>query len=293
MEYCMHDERWPSYYQRRFLEFISYVELFPENHYNKILELGCGIGYQSAFLANFATEVIATDLPEEDMTTHSPGMTKAKILLQKLNIGNVEFLPCSAEDLPFTDNSFDMVYSSHVLEHIPDQQKALNEIYRVLKPGGIHFCVVPTSFEKWYSFLNYYLYLGRRSVHHLFKIISPSKKNNSTVTEQQSSPELKKAISNQLKYFPFPPPHGHSPHFLTEFKNWTPYKWRIRIENGAPFTLISQSSTQINPLLPILGGLFPVTGTSFHALTRKTERQLGKYKIFQVIGINTVLIFRK
>jgi len=47
--------------------------------------------------------------------------------------------------LQFKDNSFDAVICNHVLEHIPDDRKALSEIYRVLKPGGWAILQVPIS----------------------------------------------------------------------------------------------------------------------------------------------------
>ncbi|MGI6447642.1 MAG: class I SAM-dependent methyltransferase [Methanobrevibacter boviskoreani] len=49
-------------------------------------------------------------------------------------------------DIPFEDNSFDFIISCHVLEHIPDDKKAMSELYRVIKPnsqGGIVFLMVP------------------------------------------------------------------------------------------------------------------------------------------------------
>lgn len=45
--------------------------------------------------------------------------------------------------MPFTDNSFDVVLCNHVLEHVEDDQQALREIYRVLKPGGFAILQVP------------------------------------------------------------------------------------------------------------------------------------------------------
>jgi len=45
--------------------------------------------------------------------------------------------------LPFEDNSFDMILCNHVLEHIPDDQKAMQELYRVLKPGGLGIFQIP------------------------------------------------------------------------------------------------------------------------------------------------------
>lgn len=292
-ENCKEIERWPSYYQRRYLEYLSYMELFPKDNFDQVLELGCGIGYQSAFLSKQAVKVIATDLADESLEAHAPGMKSAEKLLKLLNINNVEFVACSAEQLPFEDASFDMVYSSHVLEHIPDQQKALREIYRVLKPGGIHFCVVPTRTEKVYAFFNFYSYLAGRSMHHFIN------KVKGMITEVKSEPlkkgglSLKDAASSQLKYFPFPAPHGHTDHYLAELKFWTPGKWAVKIQGAAPFVITKQCSTQINPLLSLLGAVLPSWGTNLHALTRKAERVLGQLPLIRSIGINTVLICKR
>ena len=46
-------------------------------------------------------------------------------------------------ELPFLDNSYDFIICNHVLEHIPDDRKAMSELYRVLKPGGTAILQVP------------------------------------------------------------------------------------------------------------------------------------------------------
>ena len=46
-------------------------------------------------------------------------------------------------DITFDDNFFDLIMCTHVLEHIPDDKKAMSELYRVLKPGGLAFLNVP------------------------------------------------------------------------------------------------------------------------------------------------------
>lgn len=46
-------------------------------------------------------------------------------------------------DIRFPDDSFDLILCSHVLEHVPDDRKAISELFRVLKPGGTAFLLVP------------------------------------------------------------------------------------------------------------------------------------------------------
>ena len=52
------------------------------------------------------------------------------------------------QHLPFGDKTYDFVFASHVLEHIPDDQKAISEIRRILKPNGIAILPVPIYSEK-------------------------------------------------------------------------------------------------------------------------------------------------
>lgn len=51
-------------------------------------------------------------------------------------------------DIQYPDDTFDIVYCSHVLEHVPDDRKAMREFFRVLKPSGWAILMVPISAEK-------------------------------------------------------------------------------------------------------------------------------------------------
>jgi SAM-dependent methyltransferase len=48
-------------------------------------------------------------------------------------------------EIPYPDNTFDIIYCSHVLEHVPDDRQAMRELYRVLKPDGFALLMVPVT----------------------------------------------------------------------------------------------------------------------------------------------------
>lgn len=64
-----------------------------------------------------------------------------------LNSADVDY-NIDIQKLPFENASFDVVFASHVMEHIPDDKKAIREIYRILKPNGIAILPVPFVAEK-------------------------------------------------------------------------------------------------------------------------------------------------
>lgn len=51
-------------------------------------------------------------------------------------------------NLPFEDNSFDVILCNHVLEHIPDDKKAMEELYRIMKPGGWGIFQIPQDLNR-------------------------------------------------------------------------------------------------------------------------------------------------
>src|SRR3954447_138999 len=103
------------------------------------LEIGAGTGYFSLNLVmqGILSEVTCTDV--------SPGMLEMlEASAERLHL-DVETVVCGAENLPFEDNCFDVVFGHAVLHHIPDLERAFNEFRRVLKPGGlVAFCGEPS-----------------------------------------------------------------------------------------------------------------------------------------------------
>jgi ubiquinone/menaquinone biosynthesis C-methylase UbiE len=93
------------------------------------LEIGCGTGRVTKHLRN-ALHATAT-LTASDL---SEGMLK--IAMQKLNGSNIDWQIIDAQQLPFDDNSLDLVVCAFALMFVPDRSKAYSEVFRVLRPGG-------------------------------------------------------------------------------------------------------------------------------------------------------------
>jgi SAM-dependent methyltransferase len=95
----------------------------------QVLEIGLGEGADSERLIRQGAYWSGVDLTAESIE-------RVKIRLALRGLPHRELRQGSVLDLPFADNSFDMVFSHGVLHHVPDVRQAQSEIYRVLRPGG-------------------------------------------------------------------------------------------------------------------------------------------------------------
>jgi ubiquinone/menaquinone biosynthesis C-methylase UbiE len=66
----------------------------------------------------------------------APMLAKARAAAADMGVANVEFVEGEAEQLPFSDASFDVVISNGVIDLVPDKDAVFAELYRVLAPGG-------------------------------------------------------------------------------------------------------------------------------------------------------------
>src|SRR5919106_3264413 len=94
-----------------------------------LLEIGCGMGYDSLEFLKRGVRVTATDL-----TTNAVEMTRKHFEVENVKAEDIRI--ANALELPFDDNTFDAVWSNGVLHHTGDTCSAITEIRRVLKPGG-------------------------------------------------------------------------------------------------------------------------------------------------------------
>jgi SAM-dependent methyltransferase len=124
-----------KYAVRRYAHYKQYASVCSfVKEGDTVLDAGCGQGALSVMLAQKGAIVSGTDISV-------PNIEASKSYASEVGLP-VNFQVADLENLPFPDNSFDVVVCSHVLEHIPDFDKGLQEIFRVAKKRVVF--AVPT-----------------------------------------------------------------------------------------------------------------------------------------------------
>lgn len=94
-----------------------------------ILDVGCGAGFLTNFMAENGFNVSGIDLSQESLNVaHKHDTTK-----------KVRYKLANAYELPYPDQSFDIITSLDFLEHVDSPQSVIKEVSRVLKPNGLFF----------------------------------------------------------------------------------------------------------------------------------------------------------
>jgi SAM-dependent methyltransferase len=116
---------------------IQFMRVPPDAH---VLDVGCGSGWASRLLAENAIngQVTGIDISDEMVRVARESSTA---------FPNVDFEVASAEDLPFTDSEFTHAFSMESLYYYADIPRAVAEIHRVLRSGGLFVAVVDLYWE--------------------------------------------------------------------------------------------------------------------------------------------------
>jgi 2-polyprenyl-6-hydroxyphenyl methylase/3-demethylubiquinone-9 3-methyltransferase len=136
----------------------------------KILDVGCGAGFATNYLAEYCGQVTGVDLAEGALQTAKKFETKP-----------VNYILADARALPFKQEQFDVVVCLDFLEHVTEPEQIVDQIAKVLKPGGLFF--YHTFSQNWLAYLvvikgvewfvqntppkmhTYDLFINHRSVH--------------------------------------------------------------------------------------------------------------------------------
>jgi SAM-dependent methyltransferase len=184
----------------------------PLDGISRVLELGAGDGVQTAMLRGIFPEVTPVDIAPS---------------------GDVEgMIIADAADLPFEDDSFDLIFSSNVLEHVEQLDVAFAEMKRVLAPGGIMIHSMPTGTWK-------FVQLVLRPIASAVKIVRrlvPGVSSGEGRAQEGSHGALegvqqkRRSMIQKILGLVIPTVHGNSGNHLSEFFQFRPKWWKRRFE---------------------------------------------------------------
>jgi ubiquinone/menaquinone biosynthesis C-methylase UbiE len=109
----------------------------------RLLDLGCGAGRHAFEAARRGATVVALDTDHAELERVRAVAAAMSDAAEIQPPASITAAAGDATRMPFPDDSFDLVIAAEVLEHIPHDQRAMDEISRVLRPGGIAAVTVP------------------------------------------------------------------------------------------------------------------------------------------------------
>ena len=116
---------------------------FPVSPGDRVLDMGCGAGRHAFALYRRGADVVALDLDEAELKDVAGMFAAMREAGEAPAGGTAQAVRGSAYALPFEDDAFDRVVAAEVLEHLPQDERAMTELFRVLKPGGLIAVTVP------------------------------------------------------------------------------------------------------------------------------------------------------
>jgi SAM-dependent methyltransferase len=196
----------------RLAELDDSLELLRRHHCGKrLLEIGAGTGWQSRALSEAGFEVEAVDLPADSAIS---------------NHARAREWPIRDYDgvhLPFSDQQFDIVYSSNVLEHVVELDQLMDEVRRVLRPDGIALHLVPNGNWRLLSLLTFYPALA-------FDGASWLKRDKSAGPSTAASSRQKRSFARKLLRRMIPHAHGSVGTALGELRRFSRQSWNAYFE---------------------------------------------------------------
>src|SRR5207302_10324036 len=113
----------PSYVWRRGQDRrLNLIRQYVELRAKRILDIGCGLGMYVSQFRHFSDDVHGVDVDPDKVAQGSQYLPNLRV--------------APAEDLPFSDDSFDVILLNEVIEHVDDDRLTILEAFRVLAPGG-------------------------------------------------------------------------------------------------------------------------------------------------------------
>ena len=186
------------------------------------LELGAGDGFQSTLLARYVGQLVATDF--------RPQITRRSAC------PNITFATCDAErvDEQFPAASFDLVFSSNMMEHLPDPARALAGMAAVLRDDGVAVHVIPSPFWKFCHLAGFYpdAVLARLNRYQQRGRGAQPAGEPAGEAAWDNNPKLAVAPRPYLARLLWPAAHGASGSNLAEFRLFSRQHWVAQFESA-------------------------------------------------------------
>jgi SAM-dependent methyltransferase len=201
----------------RLFEFDTVKRLFPADA--RVLEIGGGSGFQARMIATHGCQVESVDLADR------PHFIEP-------------FFPVRDYDgrvFPFPDASFDIVFSSNVLEHVPHLEAMLLEIKRVLKPGGVAIHILPSASWRLWTCVTHYLAIAREVIRRLAGSKSAAGRQSQSASATAAAPP-RRSLATRLLNILIPERHGEYANAFSELWYFSKMRWR-RVFTGSGYEL--------------------------------------------------------
>lgn len=140
-------------------EWKEVANYIPEK--SQFLDVGCGAGYSLMR----ASQDLNCEVEGIDADPGSHGVGR----FIKNMVDTIPIKQGFAENLPYENETFDVVYSSHVLEHVNDEAKSLAEMKRVLKKDGVLIIGMPTSNMATLNYISQLIFTTHVKIYELFR----------------------------------------------------------------------------------------------------------------------------
>jgi ubiquinone/menaquinone biosynthesis C-methylase UbiE len=110
---------------------------------SSVIDVGCGAGRHSFEAFRRGADVVAFDQSVEDLNDVDAILQAMQEQGEAPSTAKAEAVKGDALELPYDDGTFDCVIASEILEHVPADGRVIDELIRVLKPGGRLAVTVP------------------------------------------------------------------------------------------------------------------------------------------------------
>lgn len=205
---------------------------------SRILEIGGGTGYQAKQLQDAGYSLESIDIPDGNYTDQRVFPVK----------------DYDGVHIPFPDDSFDIVFSSNVLEHVRDLPALDKDIRRVLRPNGYCVHVMPTGAWRGWTNIAHYTELVQR----LLLDVRHQVKNRGGTPTRALPKNIGREWYKLLRHYLIVPRHGETGNALTEIYTFSKLAWlkkfrelSYRIDSATPLGLFYTGHMVFGKRVPI------------------------------------------